>query len=631
MPLTWLHEADPDDARTLGRKAARLAALQERGLSVPRGFVVTAPTFEAFVRENGLEQDIQQLVDGVDRDDVAAVQQAANRVRSLVTDAELSDALREEIVEAYSQINMSEEVRNAGGEAVDLVGGQRETEFVAVRSSVTGADIPGAHETRLNVNGKDAVVEAVKSCWASLYAASALGAEPVVGDIHSMAVIVQRMVDADVSASVMNRWDGDRYLVESVLGYGTALSGGSTTPDMHVIGSDGSVAEEAIASKGWKIERDPTSGKTVKQRVAGDHREQPALSREQLADLAEVAAEVGSFRSGTFKLDVCLHHNSVSVVGLDTVSRDGEDSREAADPLIRGRGAAGGTASGPVTTVYSDTDTSQVAAGDIVVSVDAAERFLPVLDTVGGVVADAGGITSNLALLAARLGTPCIVGTGNGTDMLSNGERITLHGTAGLVTEEDDTTGTAGSADVGAVEGGGQGPMTATTVKTWNDVHGEADGAVITAAGSDRVAADAVQQHADDAVWTRTPGSANRLVDVDDPQQVRGHGTVLGSYGGVMRSSTLADHGAAFLALDVPALRQDGDRDALRNAVAKLAVDGDGCETAILLDEADHDLIRHAVEHGIDAVAVPGDALQRVRRTVARAEHRFILDRLREL
>ncbi|MDY6774150.1 MAG: PEP/pyruvate-binding domain-containing protein, partial [Candidatus Nanohaloarchaea archaeon] len=287
MALKWLDEAEEE--REVGKKASNLNSARKAGLEVPKGFVITAPTFEQFVQENGLEERIQEILGRTDRNDLDSLRRAENQIKSLIDGEEVSEELREELEEAYEKINMSEEVRSAGEEAVDLVGGQRETEFVAVRSSPTGARIPGAHHSELNVNGKDAVVEAVKDCWASLYSTEALSLEEDLGNIHSMAVIVQRMVEPEVSGSAYSRdpLQGSETLIESVWGLGTGLSSGTITPDRYRVDEQGRVESEEIANKGWKIVRDPTSGKNLKQRVSSDRRSSGSLERERLGDVVE--------------------------------------------------------------------------------------------------------------------------------------------------------------------------------------------------------------------------------------------------------------------------------------------------------------------------------------------------------
>ncbi|MDY6769654.1 MAG: PEP/pyruvate-binding domain-containing protein [Candidatus Nanohaloarchaea archaeon] len=635
MPIQWLDDAGEE--REVGRKASSLAAADDAGLDVPRGFVVTAPTFEEFVQENGLERRIQRILDGADRADPGSVRDAADRIRSLIEAEDVSDAVREEIEEAYEKINMSEEVRSAGEEAVDLVGGQRETEFVAVRSSPTGARIPGAHHTALNVNGKDAVMDAIKECWASLYAAEALSMEEHVGDIHSMAVIVQRMVEPDVSGAAYSSEPvgGEDAVVESVWGLGTALSGGATVPDRYRLGEHGDVREEDIATKGWKIVRDPTSGKNLKQRVAGNKRSSRTLDRGDLGNVMEAVRTAGSVVDGDVKLSFAIGRNGVHVLDVERVTA-ARGEAGAGDGVVTGSGAAPGRATGEVSIVYSDTDIGSVGQDDILAAVTPEERLAPVLDRAAAVVADQGGLSTNLAALARALDMPCVVGTGSATDMLTAGETVTVDGAAGTVSEgRGEEPPAQAPAETTAAEAAAATPdlLTATRVKVLNSVAPGAEGAVIPDYLNPRRAEQVADEYQPEQVWVRTDdreGLRDNLGVLAERPGDGGTGIVLGSYGNVMRAGELLDEGAEFLGIDVPALEQDGGREALLNAVEKIGEEGRDAETAVLLAETDPECIETAVESGIDTVAVPEGEVERARRAVARAERGFMLDRLRD-
>ncbi|MDY6776643.1 MAG: PEP/pyruvate-binding domain-containing protein [Candidatus Nanohaloarchaea archaeon] len=635
MGLEWLDDIDDGEEREYGLKASSLAAARDAGLEVPKGFVVTAGTFESFVRENGMEERIQRILNDLDRSDLSSVRRASRRIRSMITDADVPDEVREEIEEAYEKINMSEEVRNAAEEAVDLVGGQRETEFVAVRSSATGDRIPGAFHTELNVNGKDAVVEGVKRAWASLYSPEALSVEDEVGEIHSMAVLVQRMVEPEVSGSAFDRdpVSGSGRLVEAVWGLGTSLSGGSTTPDKYVLDEHGDVESEEIANKGWKIVRDPTSGKNLKQRVPGDERESRTLESSDLRKVVEALRKAERSFSGDLKIDFALARNGVQVLDLQRMSSPSGSKTREREGLVRGRGASPGDGSGPVSIIYTDTDVEEVGGGEVLAVVEADERFTPVLRSIEGMVADEGGVSSNLAAVSREVGVPLVVGAKNATDMLSKGEEVTLSGDTGIVWE-----GSGGERGENSVEeasnGGSPDLLTATRVKALNSTSPDAEGVVVPEYVNPGKAERVAERFHPEKVWIRTEerrGIPNLgvLADVDGP--LEGRGTVLDTYGNVMRTSNLLEEGVSFLGIDADELKKDGGREALMNAIEKLGEEAEGCETAILMQDLEPEYIQRAVESGVDTVAVPAESVGEARRKVAEAERRFMMDRLREL
>ncbi len=656
MAIRWFQDVTDGEEREVGKKGEALARLTEYGVNVPRGFVVTAPTFEEFVRSNGLESRIESILNNADRSDISSIRRAQDRIKDLIMNAELSDDVRDEIEEAYEKINMSEEVRNAGGEAVDLVGGQRETEFVAVRSSPTGSRIPGAHANALNVNGKNTVIKHIKECWASLYSTEALRVEDHIGSIHSMAVVVQRMVEPDVSGAAFScdplDPDRQRYVVEALWGLGTALFNGSSTPDRFAVDRNGNIRDRDVVNKEWKIVRDPTSGKNIKQRVSSEDRETPSIQSRDIEQVADTIQKLEGRFGNAFRLDFVLSRNRTYFLDVERFSprsrksgqpqHDRDRSGTGRDPFIAGRGASPGDVHGPVRILYNDMGIDTVSEEDIMAVVTASERLIAVLPDAAGFVADRGGLAANLSTLARRLDVPGVVGTENATDMLAQSDPVRINGGNGTVQENgvEQHTGSNGSSTT-STEMSVTDPdtLTATRVKVLGTEHmPSADGAVAPDYIDYNRARQVADQYQTGQVWLRTdaPGQA-----LDEPfgvlvQHVQGEvnrqGTVISTYGGVMRSTNLFGRGIVFLGMDVDALKQDGDRESLRNSIQKIGVETpDGCESALLLRELDSELVQTAVEHGVDTIAVPPEHVEPTKQVVARAEKRLMLRKLREL
>lgn len=639
MTVRWLEDIGEDAERQVGQKAASVAAATDHGLDTPRGFVVTAETFESFIKENGLERRIERVLSGTSRGSADDVEQAAYRVQQLITDAEMAEETEDAIREAYENINLSEEVRNAGGNAVDLVGGQRETEFVAVRSSPTGTRIPGAHRTTLNVNGKDDVITAVKQCWASLYAAEALVVEDELGSIHSMAVIIQRMADADVSGTVCTTdpvHGRDGYLIEALYGYGSALSRGEATPDRYHVDRSGSVTDQDVVDKEWKLDRDPASGKQLKQRVPQQQRDSPCLDQEDIRRIVDAVKPLDGRYGRPIQIDFAIDRNQVAVLDVRTLQEpEHNPGQPETDPMLAGRAAAHGSASGDVHRLYSDTDVAEVPAGCVLAAVNASERIISALPDVEAVVAEKGGVTSNLSALARRLATPAVVATGNATNMLADGDTVTVDGGAGIVHDGTVTASTPQPQEPAEPRTATPDAVTATRIAVLDaDTHPEADSAIIPTY-TDRHSLEAVADHyAPEQVWANTDHSTaanvGRIAALDSGTNP--DGIILQTFGEVMRLPTQIAGDTGLIAADAEALRENGDREAVYNAVQKLAEDTPGtCDTALLTRSVDRDLFAAAVEHGIDTVAVPADTVADAKQLLARIEQRYMLDRLRQL
>jgi pyruvate,water dikinase len=269
--MSLLHRLQecPDDASAVGGKAGGLTRLARAGLPVPPGFVLTADAFRAYLDAHG-----------IDVSDGAA---AAERLRTSSWPAEL----RTEIERAYEDLR-----QETGGQPV------------AVRSSATaedsaGASFAGQHATLLNIQGTEALLDAVIACWASLFsehAAMYRRTQQVQDERPAMAVVVQALVPSDASgvAFTLDPVSGDRDLVmiEAAWGLGEAVVAGIVSPDNYAVRkSDGAMVRKHIAEKHLRIVSDAEGG-TRQESLPPDLAKQPVLSDDQAAEIARIAASI---------------------------------------------------------------------------------------------------------------------------------------------------------------------------------------------------------------------------------------------------------------------------------------------------------------------------------------------------
>jgi pyruvate,water dikinase len=246
-------DALPGDARAMaGGKGASLARMAQAGLPVPPGFVVCAEALARVLDADGRQDRIRGLVRGLDVEDAATLEQRAAAMRTVIQTAPLPPDLEQDIRDACRQL----------GEAAP----------VAVRSSAIAEDgdaasFAGQQETYLNVQGTDAVLEAIRSCWASFFTPRALFYRARHGalDDLEMAVVVQEMVSADKSG-VMFTIDPvsgrrDRVVIEAVLGLGEGLVSGEITPDHYAIDRErGTMAECFVTTQLVAVVTHPDGG-----------------------------------------------------------------------------------------------------------------------------------------------------------------------------------------------------------------------------------------------------------------------------------------------------------------------------------------------------------------------------------
>jgi phosphohistidine swiveling domain-containing protein len=275
----------PDDSlERLGGKGRSLSRMARAGFDVPGGFHVTTSAYRRFVADNDLQEKILDLVRPVITEGTLSFQQASESIAQLFADNELSENTVAEIRAAY--------------EALDG------TQSVAVRSSANAEDLPdlsfaGQQETYLNVCGADAVVAAVRNCWASLWTARAISYRHEMGidnEIVAMAVVVQTMVPSQISGILFtaNPADGDRseMIVNCSFGLGEAVVSGQVTPDTFIVDHDSrGTKKTVIGAKEQMIVPDGVHG-TRMEDVSESERAVPSLSEAALSELASLAIDV---------------------------------------------------------------------------------------------------------------------------------------------------------------------------------------------------------------------------------------------------------------------------------------------------------------------------------------------------
>ena len=463
MAVLLLEDVDADDVGTVGGKAASLGELIGAGLPVPPGFAVTAGTYRTFIEEAGIDDELFEAVD-VDPEDSAALREAESTAERLILDTPFPEEVREEIVEQYRA--MAED----GEEA-----------FVAVRSSATAEDLPdssfaGQQETFLNVR-EDDLLRRVKECWASLFTQRAIYYRQQRGFPHSevdIAVVVQRMVDADKSGVMFTSHPSTgepQVTIEAAWGLGEAVVSGTVSPDNYVYDRErGEVDEVTVADKKVEMVKDEETGETVQLDVEEERRHERVLSDAEIGDLVELGERVEDHYGSPQDVEWAIYDGEIYMLqsrpittiredagdeeDADAGETDGETPRKStvgdaasgqpgaanggsagsdADVLVDGLGASPGIVSGAVRIVHKLDHLDQVQEGDVMVTEMTMPDMVPAMKRAAGIVTDEGGMTSHAAIISRELGVPAVVGTGNGTRVLEDGQQVTLDGDKGTI------------------------------------------------------------------------------------------------------------------------------------------------------------------------------------------------------
>ena len=436
------------DVEQVGGKNASLgemiSQLAHAGVRVPGGFATTAQAYRDFLAHQGLSGRIQAELDRLDIDDVESLAAAGGRIRQWIVDTPFPTRLEQEISEHYRALA-------AGGEA--------DATF-AVRSSATAEDLPdasfaGQQETFLNIHGLDNVLHAVKHVFASLYNDRAIAYRVHKNFRHAEVALsagVQRMVRSDVGAAgvifTLDTESGFRDVVFVTASYGlgeTVVQGAVNPDEFYVHKPTLATGHPAIIRRnlGSKLIRMEFTDAKVAGRstrtvdVPEAERQRFALSDEEVLELARYAVTIEAHygrpmdiewgRDGVDgKLYILQARPETVKTGENTQQLRRYRLKQHGKVLCSGRAIGQKIATGPVRIIPDASQMAKVQAGDILVTDMTDPNWEPVMKRAAAIVTNRGGRTCHAAIIARELGIPAVVGCGNATSALAEGEAVTV-------------------------------------------------------------------------------------------------------------------------------------------------------------------------------------------------------------
>lgn len=441
-----LDKLGKNDIDKVGGKNASLGEmishLTDLGVSVPGGFATTSEAFNKFLIGTGLQDKIKDALQGLDVDDVAALTATGKKIRDMIIEQELPKDLEQEIRDAFAEMSQGEDIA------------------VAVRSSATAEDLPdasfaGQQETFLNIRGIDNILIAIKEVFASLYNDRAIAYRVHKGFEHSGVALsagVQRMVRSETGTSgVMFTIDtesgfNDVVFITASHGLGEMVVQGAVNPDEFYISKallnagKPAVIRRNLGSKQQKMvyADEHSAGKSVKiVPVDKAERNQFSLSNEELVELAKQALIIEKHYGHAMDIEWAKDgdSNKLFIVQArpETVkSRESQNVmeryilKEKGDVICEGRSIGQRIGAGTVRVVNSIHEMDKVQEGDVLVSDMTDPDWEPVMKRAAAIITNRGGRTCHAAIIARELGVPAIVGCGNATDLLTDGQAVTV-------------------------------------------------------------------------------------------------------------------------------------------------------------------------------------------------------------
>lgn len=439
--VLWFEQLDKNSLNLAGGKGANLGELTKIKMPVPIGFVITTKAFDEFLELNAIKSQIQELISACNVDDTSQLLETSKKIKDLILSQEFPVEMKTELIEAYRELSFSDQILTP--KALELIAAGMDYALVAVRSSAQAEDLPtasfaGQQASFLNVKGIKEYLEAVKKCWASLYEPRAIFYRAKQGIKHSsIAVVIQKMVNSEVSGVMFttNPTTGeDEIVIEATWGLGETLVSGEVEPDFYRVSKDGRILEKRIGKKEKMRVRDLTTDKTTVLPVAEKKIYAQALSDEEILKLAEYGIIIEKHYGKPQDIEFALERGKIYIVQARAVTTKAkkEEVKISGEVLLKGLGASPGIASGKVKIVRGLQDITKVEKGDILVTTMTSPDLVPTMSKCAAIITDAGGRTCHAAIISREMGIPCIVGTQTATQVLRDGQEVTVdayHGT----------------------------------------------------------------------------------------------------------------------------------------------------------------------------------------------------------
>ena len=436
-----------NDVERVGGKNASLGEmlshLGKAGVRVPGGFATTAEAYRDFLDSSGLYERIHSLLDSIDVDDIQQLTQSGAKIRQWVMDEPFRPEFEQAIVDSYRQLC---------DEQTDMP--------VAVRSSATAEDLPdasfaGQQETFLNIRGEQNVLTAVREVFASLFNDRAISYRVHQGFDHrdvALSAGIQRMVRSETgSAGVMFTLDTesgfrDAIFITAAYGLGETVVQGAVNPDEFYVykpalaAGRSSILRRNMGSKaiqmiyGYAGE----TGKSVETvDVDLEKRQQFSITDEDVLELARQAMAIEEHYGRPMDIEWAKDGDDQQLyvvqarpetVQSRTESRTLEryQLKEQGDVLVEGRSIGQRIGQGQVCLVDDLSDMDRVQPGDVLVTDMTDPDWEPVMKRASAIVTNRGGRTCHAAIIARELGIPAVVGCGDATKRLKDGQSVTV-------------------------------------------------------------------------------------------------------------------------------------------------------------------------------------------------------------
>ncbi|MGQ3086967.1 phosphoenolpyruvate synthase, partial [Flavobacterium sp.] len=448
-----------NDIPLVGGKNASLGEMLQNltslGVTIPDGFVVTVNAYYAFLKHNALDEKIKETIDAIDHDNIESLRRGGMQIRQSFLNGKFSEEMREEITNCYLELSAQ-----YGQEMTD----------VAVRSSATAEDLPdasfaGQQETFLNVRGPEMLMDSIRKCFASLFTDRAISYRQSFGYDHlelALSVCVQKMVRSDLGTSgvafSIDTESGfkDAVVINASYGLGEMIVQGAVSPDEYIVFKPllnkgfNSIIEKKMGNKDVMMIYGEGGDERVKTIPTEDKfRKRFCLADDNVIKLAKWVMIIEEYYSKIrqkwtpmdveWAIDGLTKEMFIVQARPETIHSQKnqatiteyriEDESRHEKLLLKGIAVGDKIGTGSATILYSMdkrvSEGHEFVPGSILVTDMTDPDWEPIMKKASAIITNKGGRTCHAAIIAREMGIPAIVGCGNATELIKEGQVVT--------------------------------------------------------------------------------------------------------------------------------------------------------------------------------------------------------------
>jgi pyruvate,water dikinase len=440
--LKFFEELSIGDIPQVGGKNASLGEmyhhLRPQGVNLPNGVATTADAYRYFLEQAGLNQGITDALHGLDVTNVHDLAKRGAAIRDMIVAAQLPQDFQDEILRGYRELS-----EKCGHPKGDLV--------VAIRSSATAEDLPnasfaGQQATFLNIKGEHHVLESVKECIASLFTDRAIVYRVTNGFDHmkvALSVGIQQMVAVrSECAGVMFTIDTESgfknaVVVSSIYGLGENIVQGHVSPDEFIVFKPTrAILKKKLGTK--KMKMIPVANSQTKNNPVSVHdQERFSINDDQVRTLADWGIKIEEHYGHPMDIEWALDEDDRQLYIVQARAETVQSRRdvnvieeyklaEEGRIIVKGTSVGNKIGQGRASKIMSVKDIDDFKEGDVLVTEMTDPDWVPIMKIASAIVTDKGGRTCHAAIVSRELGIPCVVGTGNASELIADGQDLTV-------------------------------------------------------------------------------------------------------------------------------------------------------------------------------------------------------------